>query len=245
MAWPPGIEEHPSPNFGPRRDGRGADMVVLHYTGMDTAAEAVARLCDPASEVSAHYLICPDGRVLRLVPEDMRAWHAGVACWGGVCDINSRSIGIELVNPGHDLGYPPFPEPQMASLEHVLGDILARHAIPPRRVVSHACVAPGRKRDPGEKFDWRRLALRGLSVWDFGHAPGDPAPEAPANAAAFQAAARRFGYAAPETARWCDATLAVWRAFAMRFLPAQAGLPPSVAGTRLMERLAARWPVAG
>ncbi len=232
------MTDHPSPNHGPRRGGAVADMVVLHYTGMAGAREAAARLADPASEVSAHYLIDTDGRVLRLVAEEMRAWHAGVAAWGGVEDVNSRSIGIELVNPGHELGYPPFPEPQLSALEALLGGIMARHAIPPERVTGHACVAPARKRDPGEKLDWRRLAQRGLAVW-LDPQPGEAgAPDA----ARFQAAARRFGYAAPASGRWCAATLAVWQAYLGRFWPARAGAAPFKAGVAHLERLAARWP---
>ncbi len=238
------IEDHPSPNFGPRRGGAAANMVVLHYTGMETAAAAIDRLADPASEVSAHYVVCPDGRTLRMVAEEMRAWHAGAACWGGVSDVNSRSVGIEIVNPGHELGYPPFPEAQVAALEDLLAGILARHAIPPERVVGHACVAPERKRDPGEKFDWRRLALGGLSIWPDPSADSGPPWAAGADAARFQSAARRFGYQVPDSGAWCASTLAVWRAFAMRFLPARAQLPPADAGTALLERLAARWPVA-
>lgn len=238
------IEERPSPNYGPRRGGCRADMVVLHYTGMETAAAAIKRLCDPASEVSAHYVVSPDGRVVRLVQEEMRAWHAGAARWGAVTDVNSHSIGIEIVNPGHDLGYPPFPEPQMAALDSLLQEVLSHHGISPERVVSHACVSPGRKRDPGEKFDWQRLALRGLSIWDFEHPYADHDSDEPPDAARFQAAARQFGYGVPDTAMWCNVTLAVWQTFAMRFIPARAGLPPSVAGMELLETLAARWPVA-
>ena len=235
-----GIENHPSPNFGPRRGGVAPDMVVLHYTGMDTAEAAIARLADPASEVSAHYLVDLDGRVVRMVGEEMRAWHAGSASWGGVADINSRSIGIEIANPGRELGYPPFPEPQIAALEALLGDVLARHAIAPERVLGHACVAPGRKGDPGEKFDWRRLARRGVSVWL------DPEAAEPgvADAARFQSAARRFGYDAPDSGEWCAPTRAVWRAFLMRFLPFEADAPPHRAGVEHLERLAARWPCA-
>ncbi|MCH8167953.1 MAG: N-acetylmuramoyl-L-alanine amidase, partial [Proteobacteria bacterium] len=121
-----GIENHSSPNFGPRRGVAAPDMVVLHYTGMDTAAAALGRLTDPASEVSAHYLVDLDGRVVRMVGEEMRAWHAGPGSWGGVADINSRSIGIEIVNPGRELGYPPFPEPQIAALEALLPEPSAR-----------------------------------------------------------------------------------------------------------------------
>ena len=235
-----GIEDHSSPNFGPRRGGAVPDLVVLHYTGMDTAEAAIARLADPASEVSAHYLVDLDGRVVRMVAEEMRAWHAGTASWGGVTDVNSRSIGIEIVNPGRELGYPPFPEPQIAALEALLADILARHAITSERVVGHACVASGRKCDPGEKFDWRRLARRGLSVW----LDPEPAEAGLAEAARFQSAARRFGYGAPGSGEWCEPTRAVWRAFLMRFLPFDADAPPHRAGVALLERLATRWPVA-
>jgi N-acetylmuramoyl-L-alanine amidase len=238
-----GIEDHSSPNFGPRRGVAAPDMVVLHYTGMDTAEAAIDRLADPASEVSAHYLVDLDGRVLRMVGEDMRAWHAGAASWGGVTDVNSRSIGIEIANPGRELGYPPFPEPQIAALEALLADILARHAIAPERVLGHACVAPGRKADPGEKFDWRRLARRGLSVWLDREPPeSSVAGSGAADAARFQLAARRFGYEAPDSGAWCAPTRAVWRAFLMRFLPFEAGAPPHRAGVGHLERLAARWP---
>jgi len=232
------IEEIPSPNFGPRRDGAAPDMVVLHYTGMPTADEALARLADPAAEVSAHYVVDCDGRRLRMVAEEMRAWHAGVARWGRADDVNSRSIGIELVNPGHDLGYPPFPEPQMAALEELLAGVLERHRIAPERVVGHACVAPGRKCDPGEKFDWRRLARSGLSVWE----DPEPGPDGAAEADRFQAAALRFGYPVPASGRWCAPTVAVWRSFAMRFLPARSAAEPFAAAVAHLERLAARWP---
>jgi N-acetylmuramoyl-L-alanine amidase len=220
-------------------------MVLLHYTGMETAAAAIARLADPATNVSAHYVIGEDGRITRMVAEEMRAWHAGVASWGGEGDMNSHAIGIEIANPGHELGHPPFPEPQMAALERLLADILERHGIAPERVVGHACVAPGRKRDPGEKFDWRRLARSGLSVWldpETGAEPnaGSGAP----GAARFQAAARAFGYAVPQAGVWCAATLAVWCAFAMRFRPADAASPPNSVGIRHLEQLAARWPAA-
>lgn len=236
----PPIAPRPSPNFGPRRGGARPDMVVLHYTGMATTEEAIERLADPASGVSAHYVICPGGEVLGMVAEAMRAWHAGVASWGGVADVNSRSVGIEIVNPGHELGYPPFPEPQIAALEALLAGIVRRHAIPPERVLGHACVAPGRKRDPGEKLDWRRLARQGLAVWL------DPEPGGKAagglDAARFQAAARAFGYGVPASGDWCAATLAVWQAFLARFWPARSGEPPFAAGIAHLERLAARWP---
>ncbi|MEO5337117.1 MAG: N-acetylmuramoyl-L-alanine amidase [Magnetospirillum sp. WYHS-4] len=158
----------PSPNWNNRPAGIAVDMLVLHYTGMRTAAEALARLCDPAAEVSAHYVVDEDGTLYRLVPEDKRAWHAGLASWGGRSDVNTRSLGIELVNPGHEFGYRPFPEAQMAVLEALCRDILDRHAIPPANVVGHADVAPRRKADPGEMFDWRRLAAKGIGRWPTG-----------------------------------------------------------------------------
>ncbi|MBK0399656.1 N-acetylmuramoyl-L-alanine amidase [Limibaculum sp. M0105] len=236
--------ERPSPNQGPRRGGARADMVVLHYTGMSDCAGALDRLCDPSAEVSAHYVVDLNGRIFALVPESARAWHAGVAAWGAVTDVNSRSIGIEIVNPGHELGHPPFPEPQMLAVERLLAGILERHAIAPERVVGHACVAPGRKRDPGEKFDWRRLARAGLSVWL--DADDTAQPDGPADPAAFRDAARRFGYPVGEGAGWDDALRAVWASFAMRFRPADAarGALPGRAALRHLERLAASWPVA-
>jgi N-acetylmuramoyl-L-alanine amidase len=144
--------------------------VVLHYTAMPSCAEALARLCDPVAEVSAHYLIDTDGTVLQLVEEGARAWHAGAGEWGGRGDVNSRSIGVELANPGDA----PFAARQMAALEGLLAGVLARHGLPPQAVIGHADMAPARKADPGPRFDWRRLARAGLSVWPAqGAAPGD------------------------------------------------------------------------
>ena len=232
--------ERASPNCGPRRDGARPDMVVLHYTAMESAQAAADRLCDPSAEVSAHYLIARDGEVLALVPEESRAWHAGISAWGDVPDVNSRSIGIELDNPGHVLGYHPFPEPQMKTLETLLETVLARWAIPPERVLGHACIAPGRKIDPGEKLDWRRLARRGLSVWL--DAAGF-ASEGRADPARFRAAARAFGYPVDDAEGWSEPLGAVWRSFAMRFRPAEADVVPNATGVSQLEALAARWPV--
>lgn len=158
-----------SPNHGDRR-GQRPELVVIHYTGMADGPAARARLCDPEAEVSAHWLIHEDGRTEALVPEDRRAWHAGAGSWQGRDDVNSRSIGIELVNPGDC----PFPEPQMAALEALLSQIMARWEISPAGVIGHSDMAPGRKIDPGPRFDWRRLALQGLAIW-----PGEVAAEAP------------------------------------------------------------------
>ncbi len=159
------ILDKPSPNHGPRPDDGVVDMLVLHYTGMADAASALEQLTDPTAKVSAHYVINEDGAILRLVEEARRAWHAGVAAWRGQTDINDRSIGIELVNPGHEFGYRAFAEPQMAALTALAGDILTRHAIPARNVVGHSDVAPARKNDPGELFDWQRLAASGIGLW--------------------------------------------------------------------------------
>ncbi len=151
----------PSPNHGERR--APIDMLLLHYTGMERAEEAVERLRDPAAEVSAHYVVLEDGTILQMVPETRRAWHAGVSSWQGVSDINSCSIGIEIANPGHAFGYPPFPEAQIVSVAALAQDILARHpAIRADRVLAHSDVAPLRKDDPGEKFPWHLLHHAGV-----------------------------------------------------------------------------------
>jgi N-acetylmuramoyl-L-alanine amidase len=188
---------HPSPNFGERRGGARVDLVVLHYTAMPTCAAALERLCDPLAEVSAHYLIDGDGTVLSLVDETMRAWHAGAGSWGGRGDVNSRSIGIELANTGSE----PFAEAQMAALERLLAEVLRRHALPPQAVIGHSDMAPDRKGDPGSRFDWRRLALQGLSVWPDPALPGD-----------FLADLAAFGY--PEAN-----PTALLTAFRLRFRP--------------------------
>ena len=169
----PRITERRSPNHDARPDGMKIDMLVLHYTGMKTAEEALARLCDPEARVSAHYTIDLDGRVYRHVPEEQRAWHAGISYWAGERNINGCSVGIEIVNPGHEFGYVPFPKPQIAALIDLASDILARHRIPPARVVGHSDVAPARKEDPGELFPWPQLADFGLGLWPF--APKHPA----------------------------------------------------------------------
>ena len=159
------IIERASPNCDERPDGVAIDMLVLHYTGMPSAEGALARLTDPTAKVSAHWLIEEDGAIISLVPEAMRAWHAGVSFWRGASGVNARSIGIELVNPGHEFGYRPFPERQMAALIELARDITTRHAIPARNVIGHADVAPRRKMDPGELFDWRRLARAEIGLW--------------------------------------------------------------------------------
>jgi N-acetylmuramoyl-L-alanine amidase len=148
-------------------DARNApiDILLLHYTGMRTAQEAVDRLCNPQAQVSAHYVVDEDGTTYRLVAEEMRAWHAGVSYWAGARDINARSIGIEIVNPGHEFGYRAFPAVQMQAVLALSKEIVARHAIKPARVIGHSDVAPIRKEDPGELFDWAMLAAGGVGLW--------------------------------------------------------------------------------
>jgi N-acetylmuramoyl-L-alanine amidase len=157
-----GAEVRVSPNFTERRGTDKPDMVILHYTGMPTGAEAEAWLCDPASEVSSHYIVHEDGRIVQMVRESDRAWHAGKSSWRGITDVNSWSVGIEIVNPGHVLGYNPFPKRQIEAVIELCGNIIVRHRIVPERILAHSDVSPGRKVDPGEKFPWRALAKAGV-----------------------------------------------------------------------------------
>jgi N-acetylmuramoyl-L-alanine amidase len=215
----------PSPNCGERRGGARPDLIVIHYTAMASMAEARARLCDPAHEVSAHWLISEQGAAEQLVDEALRAWHAGAGAWGAVSDVNSRSIGIELANTGAA----PFPEAQMAALERVLAGIMGRWGIPPARVIAHSDMAPARKSDPGPRFDWRRLSLAGLSVWPDRRSGGRPV--------AFRDHARRFGYPDVEEAL-------ILRAFRLRFRPWAEG-PADALDAAMAEDLALRFPVDG
>lgn len=213
-----------SPNFGERRGGVAPDLVVLHYTAMPSCAAAKERLCDPLAQVSAHYLICEAGDVLALVPERARAWHAGAGSWGAVTDVNSHSIGVELANDGLQ----PFAAPQMTALEFLLGGILARWSIPPHRVIGHSDLAPARKGDPGARFDWRRLAQAGLSVWS------EALQDRP-DPGGFVTAARTFGY--PDVP--FDILL---RAVRLRFRPWGVG-PLDAVDMGIMLDLARRFPV--
>jgi N-acetylmuramoyl-L-alanine amidase len=196
------IIDRPSPNFD-SRDGQIVDMLVLHYTGMKTPEAAIDRLCDPEAKVSGHYVVGADGKILRLVPEDQRAWHAGQSMWLARRNINQRSVGIELVNPGHEYGYRPFPKAQMDAVIALCTDILSRHAIPPRNVVGHSDVAPMRKEDPGELFDWNLLASYGIGLF----------PDAPLLPGEDQKFLSHFGY---DTSSMPKAIMA----FQRRFRPA-------------------------
>jgi N-acetylmuramoyl-L-alanine amidase len=159
------IAQTPSPNFGDRRDGKAPRFLILHYTDMPTAQEALARMQDSTTEVSAHYLVDTDGAVMQLVDEKKRAWHAGKSFWAGEADMNSASIGIEVQNPGHSNGYIPFPDAQVASVIALCKDIVARHGIAPQDVLAHSDIAPGRKEDPGHLFPWKKLAENGVGLW--------------------------------------------------------------------------------
>ncbi|MEM6411787.1 MAG: N-acetylmuramoyl-L-alanine amidase [Pseudomonadota bacterium] len=157
-----------SPNYNQRQVP--VDMLMLHYTGMETGEAALKRLCDPEAAVSAHYMVWEDGQVTQLVDEEKRAWHAGVGSWQGDTDLNSHSVGIEIVNGGHNVpladgSLPPYPKEQIESVIELSRDIIGRHAIPRSRIVGHSDVSPGRKIDPGEHFPWQRLAEHGLGIW--------------------------------------------------------------------------------
>lgn len=212
-----------SPNFGKRRGGLLPEFIVLHYTAMTSCQAAAERLCDPTAEVSAHYLIDYDGTVDSLVAEDARAWHAGAGQWRGLDDMNSRSIGIELANDGFE----PFPEPQMAALETLLVGIMGRWPIAPQGVIGHSDMAPGRKTDPGARFDWQRLARGGLSVW--------PQPQSIESSCldAFWGLVQAIGY---DAHAGDDVVLA---AFRLRFRPSAKG-PLDMTDLKLAQALAKR-----
>ena len=214
------IRQRPSPNHGERRAGAGVDMLILHYTGMDSAEAACERLCDSASEVSAHYLVDEAGLITAMVPEDRRAWHAGVGSWRGCRDINSASVGIEIANPGDA----PFPERQMAAVAWLCKGVLERHAIPWRYVLGHSDIAPGRKIDPGKLFDWRGLAGQGIGLW-----PGEAQTRGRVmgegdhgeDVERYQAALATYGYGLVADGRYGAETARVVAAFQRHFRPAR------------------------
>lgn len=211
----------PSPNHGPRDARLTIDMLLLHYTGMPEADGALKWLCAEESEVSAHYFIYEDGRIVQMVPESRRAWHAGAAFWGGERDINGCSIGVEIANEGPGSIQPEFSEAQMKSVILLCQDILARHTILPQRVLGHSDVAPGRKVDPGPYFDWQRLAKEGIGLWaepldtGSGHVlrSGDTGEEV----AAYQQALAGYGYSLGVTGEFCPVTEMVTKAFQLHF----------------------------
>ncbi len=220
---PVATEALPSPNHGERRDGRRPDMLLLHYTGMPHAQEALDWLRNPASGVSSHYFVFEDGRVTQLVPEARRGWHAGAGSWGEDHDINSCSIGVEIANPGHDGGFPPYPEAQIASVIALGQDIVGRWSIPPERVLAHSDVAPGRKQDPGERFPWADLHRAGLGHWVEPASIRDGRLLARGDQGGDVEAVRtmlaRYGYGVLPSAVFDEATEAVVAAFQRHFRP--------------------------
>jgi N-acetylmuramoyl-L-alanine amidase len=210
----------PSPNFDARM--RPPDMIVLHYTGMQTGEAALARLRDPQAKVSAHYVVEEDGRVFALVPEERRAWHAGKSFWKGETDINGLSIGIEIVNPGHEFGYRPFPAVQIDRVVELIADIRTRWTVADARILGHSDVAPGRKEDPGELFPWKQLAQAGHGLWaEPPAAPGPALAEGDKDAGVFalQAGLTRLGYDSAPSGQFDAATAAIIRAFQRHWRP--------------------------
>jgi len=239
-------EVAPSPNQGERKDGRPPDMIVLHYTGMVDSEAALELLKARGSDVSAHYFVFEDGRIVQLVQESRRAWHAGKASWAGETDINSCSIGVEIANPGYDHGYPDFPKRQIAAVTALCRSILTRNAVPPVRVLAHSDVAPGRKQDPGEKFPWRTLYESGVGHWakpapimNFGHvlSPGERGDAV----TALQKSLSEYGYGLEVNAEYDSATGEVVAAFQRHFRPERVDgvADPSTRGT-LHDLLASR-----
>ncbi|MEZ6029520.1 MAG: N-acetylmuramoyl-L-alanine amidase [Hyphomonadaceae bacterium] len=216
--------EAPSPNFNERL--HPLDMLVLHYTGMPDGLSALARMReDKEPRVSAHYMVEEDGRIFALVPEDKRAWHAGRSSWQGDEDLNSRSIGIEIVNPGHEWGYRPFPDAQIAAVIDLCHGILARWPIPQNRIVAHSDIAPDRKEDPGELFPWKRLSDAGIGLWPQPVRPepwmmhGAATGDAGLTVKNHQRDLATIGYALDVSGAYDDATAAVVRAFQRRWRP--------------------------
>jgi len=233
----------PSPNHEARVGGARVDILLLHYTGMSSTEAALQRLRDPQARVSSHYVVFEDGRVFQLVPEARRAYHAGVSCWEGMSDVNSRSIGIEIGNKGHDFGCPAYPDAQIAAVIALSRDIVRRHAIAPWRVLGHSDVAPQRKNDPGEYFPWRRLAEAGVGLWiepasdTSGPAlgPGDRGDAV----ADLQRALGEYGYCLDVTGRYDDLTKDLVTAFQRHFRPGRVDGVADVATSRALEKLLA------
>ncbi|RTL97165.1 N-acetylmuramoyl-L-alanine amidase [Ancylobacter aquaticus] len=238
----------PSPNHGPRLGVARPDMLLLHYTGMESTTEAVDWLRAPERQVSAHYVVLENGRILQLVPEARRAWHAGAGFWAGATDINSHSIGIEIANPGHDFGYPPFSAIQVEAVTALAKDILSRQPIPPDRVLAHSDVAPLRKNDPGEKFPWEVLHRFGV-----GHLVEEAPPsdgrffmrgEHGQPIEALQAMLAFYGYGVPVNGTFCETTEAVVRAFQRHFRRARIDGVADVSTLATLYALCAARPAA-
>src|SRR5580692_6394266 len=245
MTFPPDSplvdEIRPSPNHEPRRGIVRPDILLLHYTGMSSTQAALERLCDPGPRVSSHFLVFEDGRVFQLVPEARRAYHAGESCWEGSTDINSRSVGIEVGNQGHDFGSPPFPEVQVAAVIALCRDIIARWSIAPYHVLAHSDVAPARKRDPGEAFPWQRLAEAGIGIFVAPEAivrggalgPGDHGEAV----ARLQRMLADYGYGIAASGQYDAATHEIVTAFQRHYRPARVDGIADVSTVRTLEKL--------
>ncbi|MDR3448790.1 MAG: N-acetylmuramoyl-L-alanine amidase [Alphaproteobacteria bacterium] len=222
------MQRRSSPNYDERAEKIALAYIVLHYTGMKSGEEALARLCDPMGKVSAHYVVGEDGVITQMVDEERRAWHAGKSFWRGLTDINSASIGIELINPGHEFGYRAFPAAQIAALKGLLRGVIARHGMDAARcLLGHSDIAPARKEDPGELFPWRELAAEGFGVWP------EPAPPDYAAAGGAEALLEAIGY---DITRTDKALLA----FQRRFYPERLGKgvdTETIARMRAVNRL--------
>ena len=215
----------PSPNLGPRKTDLRPSLLMLHYTGMESGVAALALLTNPLSEVSCHYIVWDDGRIFQLVPEAARAWHAGRGSWKGETDINSHSIGIEIVNGGHSYGLPPYPAIQIEAVINLCKDIMARHAIPACNVLAHSDTAPTRKEDPGEHFPWQTLAASGIGLWPASDVA--PSPALPSYqqgdegqpVRALQALLAMIGYPVQITGVYDELTTSIIRAVQRRYCP--------------------------
>jgi N-acetylmuramoyl-L-alanine amidase len=235
----------PSPNFDERTGLARPDMIILHYTGMQFAHEAIHRLCDLKARVSSHYVVLETGSIIQLVQEGKRAWHAGVSVWGGDTDINSRSIGIEICNPGHDFGYPDFPSRQVAATITLCRSILTRNIIRPEHILAHSDVAPSRKQDPGEKFPWKLLALSGVGLWAEAGPVPDAEPLRPNDSGTkvtdLQRLLAEYGYGLEVSGRYDVSTIEVITAFQRHFRPAQVdGIADATTVQTLRKLLVAR-----
>lgn len=237
----PGARVRPSPNHGPRKNGLGCEMLLLHYTGMKTGEAAEDRLCDPSAEVSSHYLVHENGEIVQLVPEHLRAWHAGRGSWHGVEDVNSQSIGIEVVNPGHEIGYRRFPARQIDALIDLCRSILGRWPIRPDMVLGHSDVSPGRKVDPGELFPWTVLARAGIGHYR----PAAPITDGPAlrlgnsgeAVAALQTLLAEYGYGVEATGVYDARTETVVAAFQRHFRRAKVDGVADMSTVETLKRL--------
>jgi N-acetylmuramoyl-L-alanine amidase len=238
----------PSPNHEPRKHGQSPTILLLHYTGMESSNASLQRLCDPAAKVSCHYLVDEHGKIVQLVDEDERAWHAGLACWRGMSDINSASIGIEIQNIGHNGDYPDFNEAQMRTIVGLCRDVMARHAISREMVLAHSDVAPARKADPGEKFDWKRLHDAGIGHWvDPSTAmggttlsPGDTG----GSVLELQRALLNYGYCIELSGSFDISTQDVVRAFQRHFHPARVDGIADAATVETLKLLLSALPIS-